>query len=269
MTEDKRSLFYEELYCQAICESKPQPNIDILIVIRDQYDYIKKCIESLMLYTTNFNLYLWDNGSESLTANFLAETSKGNNVKLIRKEENHGFIIPNNRLVELGDSPYIILLNSDTEVRQGWSTALIGYLMVHPEIAEVGYYGCTIDAYGRGFPAWCGKNIDFIPGWCVCLRRETYEKLGLFDETNLNFAYGEDSDLSLRIKESGKDIYALHLDLVVHFGNKTISQVQHERDVASTFSDNHAYIRRRWADYLTNQRVSLKNQKVPVCNSCG
>ena len=257
MEEDKRLFFIEELRCQYLYEQQNSIPTDILIVVRNQYEYIKKCIDSIFKNTTNFNLFIYDNGSAPETANYLSKLSKIDNISLTRKEENYGFIIPNNRLAELGSSPYIVLLNSDTEVHSGWLSALVGYLFFHPEIAEVGYHGCTLDETGRGFPAWCGNQIDFIPGWCVCLRRATYNQLGLFDEVNLDFAYGEDSDLSLRIKESGKGIYALHLDLVTHFGNKTITQVQHERDVASSFAKNHAFVRSRWDKYLKSQRVLL------------
>lgn len=265
--DDKRSFFFEELYCQAECENL-QPHKDIIVVVRDQYDYVKKCIDSLYQHTTNFTLYLWDNGSKPETANYLNEVSfKQSNVHLVRVEQNQGFIIPNNRLAALGKSPFIILLNSDTEVRHGWDTALIGYLLAHPEVAEVGYNGCTVDHTGRGNPAWSGDFIDFIPGWCACFTRATYERFGLFDDVNLEFAYCEDSDFSFRLKEAGFKVYALHLDLVTHFGNKTISQVQHEQDVTLTFKKNHEHICKRWAKYLSTERVLLKNTSTGHINA--
>jgi GT2 family glycosyltransferase len=253
---DKRLIFFEELYCQTQYNNQ---NKDIIIIIKDQIDYVKKCIDSIYQNTSDFNIYIWDNASKPETANYLKEISSRENVHLTRSEENLGFIVPNNRLAAISKSPFLILLNSDTEVRSGWDSGLIGYLLVHDKVALTGYHGCVVDAEGRGHPAWCGDNIDFIPGWCACLKRETYERFGLFDESNLDFAYCEDSDLSFRLQEAGRTIYALHLDLVIHHGNKTITQVQHERDVTATFKKNHHYIQKRWDKYLREQRVLLKN----------
>jgi GT2 family glycosyltransferase len=246
--------FFNELYAQFQyqCASK-----DIIIVVRDQFDCIKECVESLYDTTENFHLYLWDNDSGDLTKNYLANLSeKHNNVFLVRSEVNGGFIIPNNRLVKKGTGQYVILLNSDTKVLQGWDSALVGFLQTFPEYLQVGYLGGLVNEECRGgdFYGW-GDAVDFIPGWCFCISRQTYDRYGLFDEEHLDFAYGEDSDFSLRLKCEGHKIYALYLNLVIHYGNRTISQVQHERDVANTFKRNHEYLRTRWKSYLESERV--------------
>lgn len=225
---------------------------DILIVVRDQLEYLKNCIQSICVNTPlPYKIYLWDNASKPETADFishLAETSAW--VESVRVEENQGFIIPNNRLAAMGSHDYIILLNSDTVVRPLWSEAMIGWLRAHPNCAEVGYLGGWLDEQGRGHRWGFGSNVDYLCGWGVCISRKIYREFGLFDEDNLAFAYGEDSDLSLRLRDAGKEIYALHADLVVHYENKTINEVRKEMDINKTFEQNHAYIRRRWAKYL-------------------
>ena len=103
-----------------------------------------------------------------------------------------------------------------------------------------------IEGAGFGF----GSEYDYICGWCMCFERSIYNEFGLFDDENLSFAYGEDADFSLRLKEAGKEIYALHLDLVKHFGNKTINAVSKELDVKTSFDANHKYLKSRWAEFL-------------------
>jgi len=49
------------------------------------------------------------------------------------------------------------------------------------------------------------KEIDFIPGMLILLKREVIERVGLLDETY--FLYFEDIDYSLRIKKLYKMIY--------------------------------------------------------------
>lgn len=249
--------YHTELLCQFQYEQEPSASKDILIVVRNQLSYIKPCIESIYQHTKNFKLYIWDNDSEKETRDYLVEVSKNSNVKLHRSGNNRGFIFPNNRLAELGSSDYIILLNSDTIVQPGWDTAMIGYLKSNLECAQCGYLGGFLNEEGRGGDAYgWGGDVDFIAGWCFCISRNLWKKYRLFDEINLDFAYGEDSDYSLRLREKGHKIYALHLNLVTHFGNKTIAVVQHEKDVKTTFENNHEYLSKRWETYLSTKKFS-------------
>ena len=235
----------EELLTSFLCKDQSK---DILIVIKDQLPYVKRCIESIQACTENYTLYLWDNASEQETKDYL-ESLK--DVVLIRSEENLGFIKPNNRLAELTASTYLILLNSDTEVKPGWDRMMLGWLQTHPTILEVGYCGSKLNEEFKGGPAAFGYDIDYVTGWCMCIHRDTYDEFGLFDEKNLRLAYCEDADFSLRIKEAGFQVYALHADLVLHYENKTISQVNRcelaRQKFAEAFQANHCYVKRRWS----------------------
>ena len=172
------------------------------------------------------------------------------NIHLHREEENLGFIIPNNRLIEKTSSPYIILLNSDCRVYEGWDTAMIGWLHSYPNTAQVGYMGGHLNKDGKGVRFNCGKDIMYVGGYCFCIERETYDEFGLFDEENLQFAYCEDSDYSLRLQEAGRDIYALYVRLVHHFENKTVLNVLAKRDLSAELANNSVYIQSRWGNLL-------------------
>lgn len=223
---------------------------DILIVVKDQFEYVKNCIDSIYKNTNNFDLYVWDNGSEKETKECLESFSNRDNFHLIRKEENYGFNEPNNALAKLTTSPYLILLNSDTEVRIGWDNLMIGFMKKNPQIKLVGYGGGILDENFKGGKIGFGNKIDYVAGWSVCMTRETYNQFGLFDEVNLHFAYCEDADLSLRIKESGHDIYALYSDLVLHYENRTVKSVNKDEKFRTwfgkIFESNHDYMKRRW-----------------------
>jgi GT2 family glycosyltransferase len=49
------------------------------------------------------------------------------------------------------------------------------------------------------------EKTDFASGCCVMIKREVFEKIGLFDEKY--FLYYEDNDLSQRARRSGMEIY--------------------------------------------------------------
>ncbi len=258
---DKRTAFHEELTSQFVYETSGLRECnDIIIVVHDQLDYVRKCIESLYKHTKDFKLYLWDNNSLSPTAEYLKEVAHSNdNVVLARHDKNIGFILPNNLMASRGNSPYITLLNSDTEVSAGWDTALKGWLTLHPHCKQVGYEGGLLEADAKGSGKfWGGSWIDYLSGWCFTIHRNTYEKFGLFDDVNLKFAYCEDSDLSLRLKEAGHEIYAMHIRLVKHYGNATVKEVAKVTDTSASFLSNHQYMRDLWKEYLGTKRCLLK-----------
>ena len=236
--EIHKDKIYEELQQTQVCNDHK----DILIVLKDQLDYVKKCVESIKKNTSNYSLYFWDNASSEETKEYLRKQK----AQIISSKKNLGFIKPNNILASIGTSPYIILLNSDTEVLKGWDDPLISYLK--KGYWEVGYAGGMLDSNFIGCKTKFGKDVDYIPGWCVAMSRETYRKHGLFDE-KLDFAYGEDSDLSLRLKSFGGTIYALHLGLVKHFENKTIQEVAQTQDITTSFIANHEYLRKKWSSF--------------------
>lgn len=223
---------------------------DILIVVRDQLEYVQNCLTSVFENTENFHVYVWDNGSQEETRDYLRSFTDRENFHLIRVNKNEGFNEPNNRLAELTTSPYIILLNSDTIVYKGWDRLMLGFLTRNPKIKIVGFGGSFLNEEFKGGPAAFGADVDYVSGWGLCISRETYNQFGLFDETNLHFAYCEDSDLSLRVREAGHGIYVFYSDLVIHFENKTVQAAVQDPVFKVWFSQmfekNHNYMRSRW-----------------------
>jgi hypothetical protein len=253
-----RASIMEELECTRVCDDLPK---DILIVVHDQLDFVKLCLESVIARTSNFHLYIWDNGSQEATASYLRTLQQTHPelVTLIRSETNIGFLEPNNKLVEMGTGDYFILLNSDTQVFDGWDTSMLGYLQQNRDVAQVGYLGGLLREDGRGEGGDFGDQIDYVSGFCFCCARETYRQFGLFSP-DYRFAYFEDSDFSLRLKAAGKRIYALHLLLVHHYQNKTVIAVEREGtiDLAASFAYNQKLFTTRWEGYLKNERVQTK-----------
>ena len=222
---------------------------DILIVVHNELEYIQKCVISLAMNTVDYHLYIWDNGSDQQTRNYLDAVGHSTWVTVVRSETNEGFIIPNNRLAAMGSNPYIILLNSDTEVASFWADVMLSWLQHHDDTALVGCQGYRLNEEFKGGQVAFGYRSHYVSGWGLCLSREHYEQHGLFDEEHLTFAYGEDADLALRLQEAGHRVYGLHSQLVVHFENKTVQNVTKKRSLQESFDANHAYLAQRWADF--------------------
>jgi len=243
--------YKEKIYEEIICASNYRDvSKDILIVVHNQIDYLKKCIQSIRKNTENYQIYIWDNASDQETRQWIEEQK---DFFIIRSETNEGFIKPNNYLAKISKNPYLILLNSDTEVLPDWDKALISQIQIN-NYSQVGYLGGKLNCQGKGVNFLFGNDIDYIPGWCFCIPRQIYDSYGLFDEENLFFAYCEDSDLSLRLLESGKKIYALHLGLVVHHENQTIKAVAKLQDCRKSYEHNHEYVAKKYFHRL-NKRL--------------
>jgi|688.fasta_scaffold262428_2 GT2 family glycosyltransferase len=229
---------------------------DILIVVHDQYDYVVECINSICNNTKNFNIYIWDNNSKKETAEYLISLkNKHDNIKLYHSNKNLGFILPNNFMVKESKSPYLILLNSDVVVQEMWDLVLIGFLQNNPDVSLVGYDGGLLNSEGKGVGRGVGYDIDYVCGHCMCFSRQTYEKFGLFDEENLEFAYCEDADFSLRLRDNNKKIYACHSSkLIHHFQNKTSAHVIfNEYDFSDHIKKNMRHIQNKWGKFLLNK----------------
>jgi GT2 family glycosyltransferase len=223
--DDVRTKMIEDLGVLARYEPAHK---DIFVVVHNQLEYVRPCLESVLARTENFTLWVWNNNSGVETSRYLDRLADDGKIKLHNYAYNDGFIKPCNRIFTLGKAPYAVLLNSDTEVAEGWDRAMIAYLQANENVGVVGYQGGVLDENGRGGKVGSGYGVDYIAGWCLAVRRSDIT-LPLFDSKNLTFAYGEDSDLALRLREKGLVPYAIHLGLVMHHGNKTVLEVSRRK----------------------------------------
>lgn len=239
---------------EEVLSASPEPREkDILLVVRDQLDYVKECVSSIQHHTENYHLFIYDNGSLPETRDYLR--GLGDDVTLCRDEENKGFIYPNNFLIQHGNAPYVILINSDAIVYEGWDLVLTGFLEKNPAFAQVGFMGGYLDSNGKGIRGGFGSSVDYVCGWCFCIPRYVYNEFGLFDDKNLKFAYCEDSDFSMRLKEAGRKIHALGVPLAYHYGNKTVLEVMKQQDINPFVIANHEYLRKRWRRFLPSANL--------------
>ena len=124
----------------------------------------------------------------------------------------------------LAGGEFVVMLNNDTQVLDGWldalletfeefpDTGLAGARLVYPDgrLQEAG--GIVFNDgsgwnYGRlddpSRPEYLyTREVDYVSGACIALRRELFEELGGFDAQYAP-AYYEDTDLAFRIRAHG------------------------------------------------------------------
>ncbi len=172
-------------------------------------------------------------------------------VHVIANQHNPGFSIANNQAIKISKGEYILLLNPDTVVNEDTFIKCVQFMDEHPHSGGLGVK--MIDGSGkflpeskRGFPspfvAFCktfglsklfptstlfnryhlgyldkDKNheVDVLSGAFMMLRKNVLDEIGLLDETF--FMYGEDIDLSFRIKKAGYKNYYFSDTTIIHY----------------------------------------------------
>lgn len=203
------------------------PKVSIVIVVYNGLQYVKKCIKSLDLTAhTNYEVIVVNNASNNKTHEYLEKLKQQKKIHtLIHNKYNAYFSGANNIGAKYADtkSSYLLLLNSDTEVRHpGWLTHLIAAV---PENGIISY----------GY-----ANIPFRPdGWCFLISKKLYERLGGIDERyRMNWGI---TDLTRKALKSGANVKVVVNDknYITHFGGKSYTDhtkaFQNENGV-STFS---------------------------------
>ena len=147
-------------------------------------------------------------------------------ITLLENEHNLGFVGTVNRGMRHSDANDVLLLNSDTEVAGDWLDRLRSCAYTHARIGSVTPFSgnATICSY----PVFCADNplpegqttasLDrlfaqanagqSVPvptgvGFCMYIRRDCLEAVGLFDEAQFGKGYGEENDFCQRAMDLG------------------------------------------------------------------
>lgn len=228
-----------------------EPICDIIMIAWNQLESTRRALESVLSNTrVSFRLILIDNGSEPPTAEFLRRFASdlGDRCALIRNPENLGFIKAANQGLLSSRAPFVCLLNNDVLVTEGWLDAMLSFARSHPEIGLVNPVSVEGDRAGdplryRIAGEW--SEEEFATGECLLMRREVFEKLGLFDES-YGIGYYEDLDYSRRAQSVGLGCARTRDAVVVHHRGTSFakrfeqSELDHHRD------QNRSLYEERW-----------------------
>ncbi len=212
--------------------------VTVIIPNYNGIEYIEKCLKSLAAQTfQDFETIVVDNGSDDGSP--LVVERQFPHVRLIRLIENYGFSRAANEGITASSTPYVLLLNNDTEVADGFVSAMLQAIeedeeifsvegkmlqMNHPEqIDGVGDLYCALGwgfAIGKGKKSTCYPRKAEIFSACAgaaIYRKSILDEIGYFDE--FHFAYLEDLDIGYRAKILGyKNVYTPDA-IVYHVGS--------------------------------------------------
>jgi ADP-heptose:LPS heptosyltransferase len=215
-----------------------------------------QCLASVAAFTQDYRLYLFDNVSSAATERCVRDFLETRHIShiYVKSSVNAGCIAPRNTLFSLAVEPYFVCLDNDVVVGDGWCNTLLQPLKDDPGVWQVG----AIPVFGVLDNRMVGRKLsrrkerekaDYVEGWCFAVnRKRIMDEFGfLVDNANLDFFWGEDSDLSLRIHERGGKIVAVPAP-VVHLRHRTHPLVDHvpHRRSEDYQERNLEYLVRRW-----------------------
>lgn len=209
----------------------------VVLVTHNQWSYTHQCLESIRFLTDErYELIVVDNGSTDGTVERLHACG---DVRLIENVENRGFPAAANQGIQAARGDEVLLLNNDTLVTTGWLKRLRGALDSDPQIGvagpcsnnvsgqqqiAAGYYDLSgLDGFAWDWGrAHAGQTIDTprLVGFCLAIKREVIDKIGLLDE---QFGLGnfEDDDYCRRAVAAGYRCVIAQDAFVHHFGSAT------------------------------------------------
>jgi len=214
-------------------------SVDIAVVAYRRWDLTRSCLEHLERQTRRHRVYLCDNGCDEGTAARVREEFP--TVEIIRLEHNMPYAVACNHAVAAGRGDVVVMMNNDVDARPDFVERLVSpleagdrigsvaALLVQPGERSVDSAGLVADRTLAAFPRWQGHppsqvladrpNLTGPAGAAAAFRRAAWEGVGGLDETI--FAYMEDFDLALRLRNAGWESALAGDAIAVHVGSAT------------------------------------------------
>jgi GT2 family glycosyltransferase len=189
-------------------------------------------------------------------------------VSIVRHDHNLGFGGGHNHAFHSNPSDIFIALNDDLEFTgKGWLRDLLRPIL-SGDAALVGASESpcrlTADLDGTWRKPGDKRPPDYVEASILAVNSEDARKLGLF-APDLDLAYFEDSDLSLRFRQAGKRIRAVSIP---HVHQRGVSASLLSSDLLERVRrGNQVRVRNRWERAVRNRRIT--NRVAVVLDSIG
>jgi N-acetylglucosaminyl-diphospho-decaprenol L-rhamnosyltransferase len=216
-------------------------------------------------------LVVVDNGSRDGTARVVREAAPS--AYVLEQERNLGFAAGCNLGAAATVAPLLLFLNPDAMPAPGFLEALRraaverpGWgawqgLVTLPGGREINTSGGVTHFLGAEWAGSCGRPVEdapdgptevsFASGAALVVRRETWDRVGGFDERY--FMYGEDLDLGLRLWLSGYGV-----------GMAPAARVEHDYEFAKGERKWFLLERNRWWTVLSDYPAGLLVPLLPA-----
>lgn len=223
--------------------------LSVVILNWNGRHHLERFLPSVVAHTSgSAEVVVADNGSTDDSVVWLRMHYP--DLRVIRLDRNYGFAGGYNRALEEVDSDYVLLLNSDVEVTEGWWQPLVEVLDSDSSVAAVAPKLRAVDQRDKfeyagaaggfidylGYPFCRGRILSTVErdeaqydsvreifwgsGAALCCRRDIFFEVGGFDEHF--FAHMEEIELQWRMQLAGYRILSVPTSTVYHLGGGTL-----------------------------------------------
>lgn len=243
-----------------------EPLVSIVIPVHNRCEVTYLCLCSLLFAfnETSFEVIIVDDGSTDETRH-LDDFVDG--IEIVRHEAARGFVRSCNHGAGRARGEFVVLLNNDTLVTARWLDELVaafrnfdrvgvaGSKLVYPD-GRLQEAGGVI--WGSGNPWNVGRDgnpedprynylrkVDYVSGAALMIPRALWQNVGGFSE-EFAPAYFEDTDLAMKVRETGHFVVYVPTSTVYHFegqsaGTSIASGMKSFQEV------NRPKFRKKWA----------------------
>ena len=245
------------------------PTVDIVIPTYGQPEFTNKCFQSIAETSPPGDIrVIWvdngtvrgpwvndEHGDDIGSQMVMAEdhlTRAGIAVERVLLPKNLGFVKATNVGIAMATAEYVLLLNNDTELPEGWLPMLLEPFSAFPSVGLVGPRSSSNQQWQGQItavappPGWVLlSSSSMLAFFCCLIRRSVFEKIGYLSE-EYRMGLGDDDDFCERAKRAGFYL-ALRQDMtVIHHHRTTFRAVYGEGGWLKYQHENLAHFRRKY-----------------------
>jgi len=248
-----------------------KPIVTILLLSWNAWGFTKQCIESIKKNTTvPYKLLVVDNGSHN---NVVKELREDLQLYHIENSCNLGFAKGFNVGLELVDTPYFVISNTDVVVTKNWLKTMIDHIDSDDDLVCLGPMSNNVSGPQKENDVsytnetelaqhaiaqeekWHGKLIRAkrVVFFCTLFKRKVLSVCGLLDE-RYELGNFEDDDYCMKINTSGMKTAIDESVFIHHYQGQTFKE--NLVDFKKTLEENEAKFLSKWKfpslqDYYT------------------
>ena len=264
----------------------PPPLISLIIPTRNGLNFLRNCIQSIIL-KTNYSAYeivIVDNGSDDPeTLKYLESLCNQKNIQVIRNDDAFNYSALNNLGVSVAKGELIGLINNDIEViSPDWlnemvanalrpGIGVVGAKLLYPNgtlqhagviLGIGGWAGHSHKGFPKSIPGYAGRTslvseFSAVTGACLVIKKETYQRLGGLNAVDLKVACN-DVDLCLGARALGlRNIWTPYAEL---FHHESVTRGYEDDPIKKArFAAEVSYMRNKWGDIFKNDPMYSPN----------
>ena len=255
-----------------------RPSVSIIIPNREEREMLERCVRAIRAHTAydNYEVIVVENNSSSKEILDLYRTLRAQGIRVVRWKGRDGdasfnFSAVNNYGARIARGEYLVFMNNDVEVKDGWLEELLG-VSCRPDVGAAGpklifpdgriqSAGVVVGIGGVAGSLFTGMNSAFsgylhkaslmqdlscVTAALMIVRRSVFEEVSGFDES-LAVAFN-DVDLCLKIRKAGYLVVYDPFTQAVHYESMSRGD-EYTKEKAQRYRREAALMKERWPGY--------------------